>query len=195
MASSRTIVLDMGRHREFDATAAKKTAMDVFWRQGYAATSIGDLVEATGVSRSGLYAEFGSKWGLFLAALELYGTRLLQPLTRPLRERASGGVRSFLEQFIPGRKNPMLGCLLANTIVEFGDAETEISPFTDDYVNTLERGLREAIGREAGHEASASDLAAMLTCLAVGAFVLRRTKRGSRTVGRALRHTVRLLRL
>ena len=49
----------MGRHREFEPTEALQSALMVFWRQGYAATSIDDIVGATGVSRYGLYSAFG----------------------------------------------------------------------------------------------------------------------------------------
>ena len=51
----------MARTREFDTDAAVARAMDVFWCKGYEATSIADLVEATGVQRGSLYAAFGSK--------------------------------------------------------------------------------------------------------------------------------------
>jgi AcrR family transcriptional regulator len=44
----------------------------LFWRRGYEATSIGDLVEAIGINRGSLYATFGDKRRLFLASLERY---------------------------------------------------------------------------------------------------------------------------
>ena len=62
----------MARNREFDPTEALEKAMMVFWQKGYVDTSIDDLVDATGVSRYGLYDEFGSKRGLFLASLDHY---------------------------------------------------------------------------------------------------------------------------
>ena len=47
-------------------------AMNLFWRQGYAATSIADLVACMGIGRGSLYNEFGDKHGLFVRALRLY---------------------------------------------------------------------------------------------------------------------------
>ncbi len=41
--------------------------MTVFWRKGYEATSIDDLVQATGINRASMYGTFGSKEGLLLA--------------------------------------------------------------------------------------------------------------------------------
>ena len=46
--------------------------MRAFWKEGWRDTTPQRLVEATGLSRSSLYATFGSKKGLFLAALDLY---------------------------------------------------------------------------------------------------------------------------
>src|SRR5260370_36266445 len=62
-----------GRPREFDADAALEQAMRLFWLKGYLGTSVSDLTEALGISRASLYAAFGSKDELFLAALERYG--------------------------------------------------------------------------------------------------------------------------
>jgi AcrR family transcriptional regulator len=47
-------------------------AMRILWRQGEASTGIQDIVTATGISRSSLYATFGGKKQLYLAALRRY---------------------------------------------------------------------------------------------------------------------------
>ncbi|MBJ7353185.1 MAG: helix-turn-helix transcriptional regulator [Thermoleophilaceae bacterium] len=60
----------MARPREFDETLAIGAAAAVFRRHGYAATSIAQIVQATGVHRGSLYATFESKRGLFLRVLE-----------------------------------------------------------------------------------------------------------------------------
>ena len=54
---------------QFDEAAVIDAALIVFWRQGYAAASISDLTEATGLSRSSIYQRFGDKDGLFREAL------------------------------------------------------------------------------------------------------------------------------
>ena len=60
----------MGRPREFDVERALDRALDVFWRNGYEGASIADLTAAMGINPPSLYAAFGNKEGLFLAALE-----------------------------------------------------------------------------------------------------------------------------
>ncbi|HEY3598811.1 MAG TPA: TetR/AcrR family transcriptional regulator [Paraburkholderia sp.] len=61
-----------GRPRQFDTNAVLAKAGKVFWGHGYHATSIDDLVKATGVLRGSLYGVFGDKHGLMLAALDYY---------------------------------------------------------------------------------------------------------------------------
>jgi AcrR family transcriptional regulator len=61
-----------GRPRSFDREAALEAAMAVFWEKGYEAASISDLTEAMGVNPPSLYAAFGDKEKLFLAAVDRY---------------------------------------------------------------------------------------------------------------------------
>lgn len=69
----------MARQREFVETLAIDAAAAVFRRHGYAATSIEQIVEATGVHRGSLYSAFGSKRGLFLRVLERASMNNLRP--------------------------------------------------------------------------------------------------------------------
>lgn len=59
-----------GRPRSFDPDAVLDKARAVFWNLGYAATSLDDLAAATGLNRPSLYAAFGDKHALYMAALE-----------------------------------------------------------------------------------------------------------------------------
>ncbi|MYW06427.1 TetR/AcrR family transcriptional regulator [Streptomyces sp. SID3343] len=112
----------MARTREFDTGAVVDGAMAVFWRKGYAATSIQDLVAATGVGRGSLYAAFGSKDGLYEAALVRYaeqsGAANAERLGRP------APVREVLYDLLIGvvdttiRDPERRGCLITNTAVE-----------------------------------------------------------------------------
>ncbi|MFD4555386.1 TetR/AcrR family transcriptional regulator [Streptomyces sp. NPDC058469] len=86
-----------GRKRAFNRDAALDTAMELFWRQGYASTSIADLTAAMGINPPSLYAAFGNKRALLEEALELYaGERahyLIEALAEPTARLA---VRRFL---------------------------------------------------------------------------------------------------
>ena len=63
----------MARVREFDPAEALVGAMQVFWRRGFTDTSMDDIVKETGVSRYGLYGEFGNKKGLVMMVGLLLG--------------------------------------------------------------------------------------------------------------------------
>ncbi len=65
-----TILESVGRTRSFDQDAVLDRTVDLFARTGYEGTSIDDVVAATGLHRGSLYAAFGSKRGLFRAALQ-----------------------------------------------------------------------------------------------------------------------------
>src|ERR1700675_3458801 len=62
----------MGRPRKFSREGVLQKALPVFWKYGFARTTLPDLERATGVNKSGLYSEFESKEELFLACLRYY---------------------------------------------------------------------------------------------------------------------------
>ena len=62
----------MARPREFDEGAVLDAAVLCFWKQGYEATSVRDLVEHTGIAAASLYNAFGDKRALYEKALDHY---------------------------------------------------------------------------------------------------------------------------
>jgi TetR/AcrR family transcriptional repressor of nem operon len=96
--------------------------MEVFWSKGYEATSLDDLCEVTGLSRSSLYAAFGSKRSLLLRSVDRYveqrNPRIAEILARPLpvRDAFAALARQFIDQIVagPGRR----GCFLGNCAAE-----------------------------------------------------------------------------
>ena len=62
----------MARPRGFDLDAATDRAVALFWRRGYAATSVRDLCTAMGLNSGSFYAAFGGKAGCFRMALARY---------------------------------------------------------------------------------------------------------------------------
>jgi TetR/AcrR family transcriptional regulator, transcriptional repressor for nem operon len=113
----------MARPREFDADSVLERAMQIFWSQGYEATSLDDLCAKTGLSRSSLYAAFGDKRGLLLKSLERYVDHgsdfIARALTRktPLRAALANLFDEFIDGIVagPGRR----GCFIGNCAAEF----------------------------------------------------------------------------
>lgn len=139
----------MARTREFDTDAAVHSAMQTFWCRGFEATSIQDLVDATGVGRGSLYAAFGSKEGLYLAALDRYRQDLAEPLVAALRSGAPvrDVVRSLLEALVqqsvedPYRR----GCLMVNTVAERCTTDPEVGRRVRDTIGAMEGALADAL--------------------------------------------------
>lgn len=109
----------MVRPREFDEDEAVSAAVDVFWRQGYDGTSVDDLAEALGLSRSSLYGAFGSKHALYVRALDRYREDSMPGIDAlvagpgsPLRR-----VQTMLESVASGERAP-LGCFNVNAASE-----------------------------------------------------------------------------
>lgn len=80
------------RKRTFDDQDALRTAMELFWCQGYEGTSIADLTQALGINPPSLYAAFGSKRDLFERTLNRYmcerTIQLEEAMTRPTADEA-----------------------------------------------------------------------------------------------------------
>ena len=58
--------------KQYNETEVLERAMNAFWTHGYQATSMSDLVEATGINRGSIYAGFSDKRTLFIKALRYY---------------------------------------------------------------------------------------------------------------------------
>lgn len=114
----------MARSREFCPSEALDKAMRVFWAKGYFGSSIEDLVSATGVSRYGLYAEFGDKNGLFLAALGHYQATVVRPLLDIIEQpdASLAALRALFALLADFSRQPggRLGCLVFNSVNEMG---------------------------------------------------------------------------
>src|ERR1700732_5321249 len=62
----------MGRPKNFSRESVLEKALPVFWKYGFADTSLQELEKATGVNKSGLYSEFAGKGDLYLESLRHY---------------------------------------------------------------------------------------------------------------------------
>ena len=127
---------------QFDEAAVIDAALDVFWRHGYAGTSISQLTSATGLSRSSLYQRFKDKDGLFQEALASYVKRVLQRAQSVHADTARGRLEALLREFLPrdGRSKRPPGCLLARSCSELVDLPTAAKAMVIDGL-TQQRGM------------------------------------------------------
>lgn len=148
---------------QYDEGAVIDAALDAFWRHGYAATSISELTEATGLSRSSLYQRFQDKDGLFQVALATYTDRVLRRMKSSEGGSARARLEALLRGLLPqGGRRPG-GCLLARSCAELVDLpaagrKAALSGMSQqrDLVEDL---LREAIA--VGELSAGADVAAL----------------------------------
>ena len=106
----------IGRPRGFDRDAALEAAMFLFWRKGFAATSMNDLCDAMGVRSPSLYAAFGGKEALYLEAVEHYVQTQGPPVWDKLAEGATAcaGIENLLmagTESLPKSRATPAGCM------------------------------------------------------------------------------------
>lgn len=137
--------------KHFDQTAVLGVVVQLFWQQGLATTGIQDLVDATGVNRSSLYATFGDKHTLYLAALDRYLEEYALPgLTRLAGDpRGLAAITQFLNQLIRARcsgDRARWGCLMVNAHAGPESADPEVRRRLDHHHTRLRAALRDALG-------------------------------------------------
>lgn len=171
----------MARPRSFEREEVVAKALAVFWRQGYQATSVQDLVEATGLNRGSLYDTFGDKHGLFLAAVEHYRSRVTARRLAKLEEPgpARERIAIFFGEMVAFSlgEGRLLGCLMTNSAVELAPHDRDIRLAVAANMATMEAAFRRVLVRakkngELAADKSPADLARFLTATANGLRVM-----------------------
>jgi len=140
----------MARPKEFDPDVALDRAVEVFWAEGYEATSMQDLVEAMGINRGSLYGTFGGKRALFLAALDRYLEGQVVRFEEALAEGTSAGDairRAFTRVAAMALGDERRGCLLTNCAVEIAPRCAETTRRVQASLRRLERALAAVVAR------------------------------------------------
>ena len=140
--------MDKPRKGEQTRTAILDEALKIASRLGLEGLTIGSLAEATGMSKSGLFAHFGSREDLQLAVLEhfaqLYGERVFVPVLKI--ERGLPRLRALFERWLDWTIASGLpgGCIMISAANEYDDRP---GPIRDAVIATQHRGT--AITRKA----------------------------------------------
>ncbi len=140
----------MSRYQEFDTKEALHQAMKLFWHNGYEATSIADLLKATGLSKSSLYATFGGKRDLFLAAFDAYRNARREEADMMLSQSpAREGVRHFYQIILEGAKADEFtnGCMSINQAVEMAPHDEDVRVRVKQDFQCMEKMLTKTIER------------------------------------------------
>lgn len=140
-----------GRPLGFDPDAALEAAMQLFWRRGYGATSLQELLECMGIARSSFYQSFGGKRAMFELALDRYRENLARSLREELTAAPSGFafICATLESVAGevGRNDDRRGCLVFNSAAEFGQSDPGVAAHVRTSIDAFARVFAEAVRR------------------------------------------------
>jgi AcrR family transcriptional regulator len=110
--------MSMGRPKGFSREEVLEKAMAVFWKHGFADTSLQELERATGVNKSGLYTEFKDKEDLFVSCLRHYLESQEKRGLLTNKPLGWNNVEGFLKNG-PHNKREQQGCFSVNSMREF----------------------------------------------------------------------------
>jgi len=139
-----------GRPQNFDTEDVLGRALEVFWKQGYGATTTRQLESALELKQSSIYNTFGSKRGLLDAALDRYEALTEVELLRPL-EQSNGGLAAIESFFITlhhwitheGRR----GCMLINMMAEDGGKTEAFTERTRNYRSRVRSAFHKTLSQ------------------------------------------------
>ncbi|HET7270238.1 MAG TPA: TetR/AcrR family transcriptional regulator [Rubrobacter sp.] len=139
----------MPRTKEFEPLEALDAAMELFWRKGYEAASMRELLDAMGIGRGSFYDTFGDKHTLFLAALDRFQEVRTLWVEEVLAGSGLEGVREVFWRTVDGlvEFEPRRGCLLANSAVELAPHDPEVAARISGYIQRTEAEFEDALAR------------------------------------------------
>lgn len=153
----------MARTKDFDEKAVLDKAVCLFWNKGYNATSMQDLVDNLGISRSSLYDTFGDKHELYLRALSNYQEQGAKQLMAIAGSAQNGkeAVRGLLDHITANMlgDRERKGCFMVNANVETATHDAEVMKVITRNEGMVEEAFYQAIkkGFESGEFRSKQD--------------------------------------
>jgi len=136
--------------KHFDPEVALDAVVRLFWQRGAASTGVQDVVAATGISRSSLYATFGGKQELYLSALRRY----VQEQSRPVFARLAGdgrgltSISEFFDGLIEARcagAHARWGCMVSNAHLGAEGGDPDVRHILSAHHDQLHAALRAAL--------------------------------------------------
>ena len=175
----------MRRHKNYERETIAQKAMEVFWREGYHGTSTQALVDAMGVNRFSVYAEFGNKQNLYEAALAAYDKEVVNAHFQAL-ESAQAGL-SDIEDMLQGlteaagQPGSELGCFMCNCATERAPYDPGSQGFVHRHVERISAALANALAHAQQAQQIRADVdvtqqGQFLATLLLGVFVLLRAQ-------------------
>ena len=185
--------------RQFDEDELLEVALKTFWQNGFGATSMIDVAQATGIQRGSLYNAYGDKEQLFLLAFERYSGRFLDSVRQALSNPDPAAALTALFKGAIANMSvgaPTRGCLTTKTALELPLAGKAIEARVRRLIEDFTALIREALSTPAARRqltcdpAIAADLAVTFTR---GLAVMERAFRNPRHLEKMAQQFVRIL--
>ncbi len=144
-------------------------AMRLFWKKGFEATSIQDLVLHLGINKQSLYDTFGDKKKLYLLALNKYhyGSEMYFNTLYSEQGTVREAFRSFFQAVVEGAFSDLekKGCFLQNAAIELAPQDEEIKKICLAGMSSFEKRFGNLIrkGQETGELAAALEADSLAT--------------------------------
>ncbi len=175
-----------GRQKTFDEASVLDTALELFWRKGYGATSTDELLAAMQLNRGSLYHAFGSKQGVYQRAVESYARRSLAGLGAYLADATDpvAAIRAVFYDLADGHpEHAERGCFFGNALAELSVAAPELQAVSARTLRGIEGLFETALARAQragtlGAAVPAAHLARHLITLWNGLYLTRRLHPG-----------------
>jgi AcrR family transcriptional regulator len=182
----------MARPRNFSREGVLEKALPVFWKHGFADASLQELEKATGVNKSGLYAEFAGKEDLFLESLRFYLDRLPQRGLLAVEPLGWDNIEQFLK-LGPSSKEGQKGCFAISSMRELAI----LPPDAIEIVGQSRVQLKQLIAKNIEAEkpkANVDELAGMVLTFFAGLSMEQNLKSSRAALGRKVDNLMRVLR-
>jgi TetR/AcrR family transcriptional regulator, transcriptional repressor for nem operon len=174
--------------KHFDPDVTLDQVVRLFWQRGADTTGIADVVQATGLSRSSLYATFGGKAQLHAAALGRYLERQSRPVFETLAadDRGVPAIAAFFDRLVAARcsgEHARWGCMVTNTHATASGGLPEIREVLDRHHDALRAAMRAAleVGRAKGQVRAGLDLESAAEALTLQAYAVNlRSRAGAK---------------
>jgi AcrR family transcriptional regulator len=143
-----------GRPRSFDADAVLEKARGVFWNLGYDAASLDDIAAATGLNRPSLYAAFGDKHALYMAALgrtregAVAAMRMMMEREGRLRDVLADLFGAAIGSYVVGDVGQR-GCFIVGTAVTQAVDDPDARAMLTGFIADEDAAFRDRFARSA----------------------------------------------
>jgi TetR/AcrR family transcriptional regulator, transcriptional repressor for nem operon len=176
----------VGRNRRFDVEEALDAALELFWQQGYGGTPVHVLCQAMDLQPGSVYAAFGSKRDLFIAAVRRYIETVSAEAVDLINSAPSGlqGLRGYFAHLVDamvGGKRAR-GCLITNSLVEFAARDPELAGMFQVHLARLQTSFAAALARARAdgelRPGAGPESAGMLVAIVQGMNVIAKSRPG-----------------